>query len=84
MGPWGGGAVCVSDHARDMVHSPVDFAESLHVPVFVSCCPQGPGLWTEWLQDNLVLRLEVEGRVRGGGEGPAPSHFDKTAGNPGA
>lgn len=60
--------------------APRIFAESLHVPLFVSCCPQGPGLQ----DNNLALPLEVEGRVRGGGEGPAQSHFDKTAGNPGA
>lgn len=64
MVPWAGGAVCVSDHVRDVVHSSTNFAESLHVPVFVSCCPQGPGLRAEWLQDkNLCLPLDLEGQV---------------------
>lgn len=47
----------------DMVHSPVDFAESLHVPVFVSCRPQGPGLGAGWFQDKHFFLPLVEGWV---------------------
>lgn len=47
----------------DMVHSPVDFAESLQVPLFVSCRPQGLGLAAGWFQDKHLFLPLVEGRV---------------------
>lgn len=47
----------------DMVHSPVDFAEFLQVPLFVSCRPQGLGLASGWFQDKHLFLPLVEGQV---------------------